>query len=152
MHRIARDSLLNLCQQRLRIADEEIAHVLALLELRLQQFDRAANHVTLELHKTSIKRNSAVHRSEQAERPFASDVCSLDCGAVLQNGQQREDGALREIGVLEKPARIANDSTKLEYDRLQVGLDPRAVVSLHGAEQTIAPRLSCSIFEHNCQR
>ena len=42
MQGIARDSLLNLRQQRLRIADEEIAHVFTALEFRLQQFDRAA--------------------------------------------------------------------------------------------------------------
>ena len=33
---IARDGLLNLCQQRLRIADEEVAHVFATLEFGSQ--------------------------------------------------------------------------------------------------------------------
>ena len=40
MHRIAGDRLLDLRQQRLRVAHEEIAHVLAVLEFILQQLDR----------------------------------------------------------------------------------------------------------------
>ena len=141
MHGIARDSLLNLRQQRLRIADEEIAHVFAALEFRLQQFDRAANHAALQLHKTSIEGDAAVHGREEAECSFAPDVCGLNCRAVLQNGQQREDGALREIGVLEEAARLADDGTKLELDRLKMRVDPLAAGSLQGAEQPIAPRI-----------
>src|SRR5476651_2467277 len=86
MQGIARDSLLNLCQQRLRIADEEIAYVFAALEFRSQQFDRAANHAALQLHKTSIKGDTAVHCREESEGSFAPYVCGLNCGAVLQNG------------------------------------------------------------------
>jgi hypothetical protein len=36
--------LLDLRQQRLRIADKQIADVFAVLEFRLQKIDRAANH------------------------------------------------------------------------------------------------------------
>ena len=103
MHGIARDSLLNLRQQRLRIADEEIAHVFAAFEFRLQQFYRAANNATLQLHKTSIKRDPAVRGCEQAEGSFAPNVCGFDCRAVLQNSQQRKDSTLREIPPLPSP-------------------------------------------------
>jgi hypothetical protein len=61
MQGIARDSLLNLRQQRLRIADKEIAHVFTALEFRLQQFDRTANYATLPatvplMHSTAMLR------------------------------------------------------------------------------------------------
>jgi hypothetical protein len=39
--------------------DLEIAHVFAAPELRLQQFDRAANHAALQFHKTSIEGDAA---------------------------------------------------------------------------------------------
>ena len=73
----------------------------AAFEFRLQQFYRAANDATLQLHKTSIERDPAVHGGEQAECSFATNVCGLDSGAILQDGLQRKDGTLREMGVLE---------------------------------------------------
>src|SRR3984893_4679514 len=86
MHGIACDRLLNLRQQRLRIADEEIAHVFTALEFRLQQFNRTSNYATLQLHKASIKGDATVHGRKEAECSFAPYVCGLNCGAVLQNG------------------------------------------------------------------
>src|ERR1700730_7664647 len=86
MQGIARDRLLNLRQQRLRIADEEIAHVFTAFEFRLQQLDRTANYATLQLPKASIKGDATVHGRKEAECSFAPDVCGLNCRAVLQNG------------------------------------------------------------------
>ena len=65
---------------------EEIADVFAALEFRLQQFDRAADYVALQLHKTSIKEDAAVHSHEEAKRSFAPNIRGLNCRAVLQNG------------------------------------------------------------------
>jgi len=78
VHGIAGDGLLDLGPQRLRIADEQIAHVLAVLEFGLQQFDRATNHVALQLHNASIEGHPAVHGREQTERPFAPDIGGLN--------------------------------------------------------------------------
>src|ERR1700730_19247633 len=61
MHGIARDCLLNLRQQRLRIADEKIAYVLASLEFRSQNVARDAKQTTFQLHETSIEGGAAVH-------------------------------------------------------------------------------------------
>ena len=58
----------------------------AALEFRLQQFDRAANHAALQLHKASIEGDAAVHGRKQAECAFAPYVCCFNCGAVLQDG------------------------------------------------------------------
>src|SRR5450631_3436233 len=156
MERIAGDGLLNLRQQRLGIADQQIADMFAMLEFRLQKSDRAANHAALELNQTSVEGNATVHRCEQAEGSFAPDVGGLDSRAVLQHGEQREHGALRKIGVLENPARLANHVTELEHHRLQMGRDPREAGSLHRAEQSIAPRSIAwlalghnSFFGHN---
>ena len=87
-----------------------------------------------------LKETRLYMAANEAECSFAPDVCGLDCRAVLQNGQQREDGALREIGMLEEPARLADDVTKLEHDGLKMGLDPLAAGGLQGAEQPIVPK------------
>jgi hypothetical protein len=76
------------------------------------------------LNETSIEGNATVHRREQAEGSFPPDVGGLDSRAVLQHGEQRKHGALRKIGVLEEPARLADHVTELEHDRLQMGRDP----------------------------
>src|ERR1700682_4049319 len=112
--------------------------MLAALELRLQQLDRATNHGALQLHETSIEGGAAVHGREEAECSLAPDVCGLDCRAVLQDGQEREDAALREIDVLEETPRLADDGPKLELDGLEMRVDPRAAGGLQGAEQPIA--------------
>src|SRR5450755_4112351 len=134
MERIAGDGLLNLRQQRLGIADEQIADMFAMFEFRLQKSDRAANHAALELNQTSIEGNATVHRREQAKGSFAPDVSGLDSRAVLQHGEQRKHGALRKIGVLEEAARLADDGTELEHDPLQMGRDPCEAGVLHRTE------------------
>ncbi|MGS0740162.1 hypothetical protein ACVBEG_27480 [Pseudomonas sp. GG8] len=55
LHGIARGGLLNLGQLRLRITDQEIAHVVTPLELRSQNFDGNAHHATLQLHEALIE-------------------------------------------------------------------------------------------------
>jgi len=60
--------------------------VFAVLEFRLQQFDRTANYATLQLNETSIKGDAAVHGREEAECSFAPYVCGLNCRPVLQDG------------------------------------------------------------------
>jgi hypothetical protein len=139
---MAGDGLLDLGQQRLRIADEQIAHVLAVLEFGLQQFDRATNHVALQLHNASIEGHPAVHGREQTERPFAPDIGGFNGRAVFQNGQQRENGTLRKISVLQQTARFADDGAELELDRLKMRLDPFKARRLQRAEQLIAPHVS----------
>src|ERR1700736_1102171 len=110
-----------------------------MLEFRLQKVNRAANHAALEWDQASVEGDPAVHRREQPEGSFASDVRGLDSRAVLQHGEQREHGALRKIGVLENTACLANHVAELEHDRLKMGRDPREAGSLHRAEQSIAP-------------
>ena len=51
--------------------------------------------------------------------------------------------------MLEEPARLADDSTKLELDGLKMGVDPLAAGSLQGADQPIALRINFSRFGHN---
>src|SRR5208337_4558544 len=75
---VACDCLLNLSQQGLRIADEEIANVCAALEFHMENVDPNANHGALQLHKTSIEGGAAIHGGEEAERAFAPNVCRLD--------------------------------------------------------------------------
>jgi len=53
---------------------------------------------------------------------------------------------LREIGVLEKPARLADDVPKLVLDRLKMRVDPLAAGSLQCTEQLIAPRFTSLSF------
>src|ERR1700730_44578 len=88
MHGIARDCLLNLSQQRLRIADEEIANVLASLEFRAQNLARDAKQSAFQLHETSIEGGAAVHGREETKRTFTPDVRRLNRHPVLQNCQQ----------------------------------------------------------------
>ena len=87
MHGIACDCLLDLGQQRLGITHEEIAHMLAVAEFCLQQFNRAARHVAFQLHDTAIEGHPAVHRGEQTKRAFATNVCSFNGRPVFQDGQ-----------------------------------------------------------------
>jgi len=75
---VARDCLLNLSQQGLRIADEEIANLCAALEFHVENVDPNAKHGALQLHKTSIEGGAAIHGGEEAERAFAPNVCRLD--------------------------------------------------------------------------
>ncbi|GAB1715759.1 MAG: hypothetical protein NTAFB05_08010 [Nitrobacter sp.] len=120
----------------------------AALEFRLQYFDRATKRAPFQLNKTPIERNATIHGREEAECAFAPYVCRLYCRAVLQNGQQREDGALWEVGMFEEPTSLADDDTKLELDRLKVGIDPLAAGAFHCAEQPIALRIICVTFGH----
>src|SRR5450631_1387370 len=149
MERIAGDGLLNLRQQRLGIADQQIADMFAMFKFRLQKSDRAANHAALELNQTSVEGNATVHRCEQAKGSFAPDVGGLDSRAVLQHGEQREPGAFRKIGVLEKTARLADDVTELEHDRLQMGRDPREARSLHRGVPAVVRLINWLAFAHN---
>jgi hypothetical protein len=80
----------------------------------------------------------AANRPKAPSRP---DICSLDSRTVLQHSEQREHGALRKIGVLEKPARIAYHHTELQHDRLQIRHDPREAGSLHRGEERLRASL-----------
>src|ERR1700730_16635954 len=88
MHGIARDCLLNLRQQRLGVADEKIAYVLASPEFRSQNLARNAKQTTFQLHETSIEGGAAVHGREETKRTFTPDVRCLNRHPVLQNCQQ----------------------------------------------------------------
>ena len=121
----------------------------ASFKFRLQQFNRAADHAALQLNETSVKGYAAVHGREETECSFAPYIRGLDCRAVLQNGEQRKDGALREIRVLEEATGIADDVAKLEVDRLQMRFDPLAAACLHGSEQLIAMNIISMSFGHN---
>ena len=50
--------------------------------------------------------------------------------------------------MLEEPARLADDVTKLVLDRLKMRVDPLAAGSLQGTEQLIAPRIISLSFGH----
>ena len=65
MQGVAGNSLLNLRQQRFRVADEEIANVFAILEFRSQYLDRAADHATFHLHQAPIERDATIHGGEK---------------------------------------------------------------------------------------
>ena len=107
-------------------------------EFRLQQFDRAANHAALQLYDASIEGNSTVHGGEETKRTFAAYVCGFYGRAIFQNGQQREDGALRKICVLKKAAGLANDGAELEVYLFKVGRDLLAARNFQCTEQLIA--------------
>jgi hypothetical protein len=111
--------------------------VLAPLELPSHNLDGNAHQRTFQLHEASIEGDPAIHGGEEAKCAFVSDVRCLDCHAVLQGRQQRENGALREIGVLEETARLAYNGAERELDRFKVELDTRAARWLEGAEQAI---------------
>ena len=117
---------------------DPVAFTHCLLELSSQNLDGNARQATLQLHETLVEGGSAIRGREKAECAFVPDVRCLNGRAVRQNRQQRENGALREIGVFEEAARLAYNLAKLEVDRLNVGLDPRAAGRLKGVEQTIA--------------
>jgi hypothetical protein len=101
------------------------------------------------LHNAPVEGDPAVHCGEKAKRAFAPYVGSLDRGAILQNGQQRKNRALRKIGVLEKATRVADNVAKLEPDRLKMGIYPLAAGRLQGAKQSVALQIIIgSCFGH----
>jgi hypothetical protein len=51
--------------------------------------------------------------------------------------------------VLEEAARLADDVTKLELDRLQMRLDPLTIGRLHRAEQLVAMRIKVLTWGHD---
>jgi hypothetical protein len=51
--------------------------------------------------------------------------------------------------VLENTARLADDVTELEHDRLQMGRDPREARSLHRGEQAVVHLITWLTFGHN---
>ena len=118
MHRIASGGLLNLRQQRFRIAYKKIAHVVAILELGLQEFNWATNRVALQLHDAPVERSAAIHRRKKAECALPSDVCSLDCIAARKNGQQRQNGTTRKIRVPQLAACFTDYRAKPEINFL----------------------------------
>ncbi len=149
MHCVASHCLLDLRKQRLRIAHKQVANVLAISKFILQQLDRTPGCVSFELHYAAVEGDSAVHGSEEAECSFAPDIGGLDCGAILQYGQQRENRALRKIRVLEEAAGIADHLTKLELDRLKMGLYPLAAGWLQRAQHLTSSEVTILLcFEH----
>ena len=90
--------------------------------------------------------------ANKPERSFAPNIGGLDCGAILQNGQQRQDRALGKIGVLEKAACIADHLAELEIDWLEMRIYPRAAGRLQGAEQAIAPQIMIPVCFEHCVR
>src|SRR5580693_8564722 len=80
---IARGSLLNLRQLRLRITYQEIAHVFTPLELPSHNLDGNAHQAALQLHEALIEGGSAIHGREEAKCAFVPNVRCLDCRAVL---------------------------------------------------------------------
>jgi hypothetical protein len=72
VQRIARDGLLNLRQQRFRVTDKKVADVFTVLEFRLQQFDRTADHAAFELHQASVEARlyMAANRPNAPSRPM----------------------------------------------------------------------------------
>jgi hypothetical protein len=65
--------------------------------------------------------------AKEAKCAFAPDVRRFDRHPVRQNRQQRENGAIGEIGLVENAARLAHDVTKLEFDPLKMSIDPRTL-------------------------
>jgi hypothetical protein len=86
MHGIARDRLLNLSQQRLGIADEEVANVLASLEFRSQNLTRGAKRTALQLHESAIEGGAAYMDAKRPNAPsrpmFAVSIAAPFSGAV----------------------------------------------------------------------
>ena len=64
MHRVACGRLLDLRQHRFRVAHEQIAHVLAVLEFILQQLDGTADRMAFELHDAPVEGDAAVYGGE----------------------------------------------------------------------------------------
>ena len=115
----------------------------------LQQFDRAANGVTFELNDAPVERNAAVHSGEQAEGALAADIGGLDGRTVLKNGQQRQNRALREIGVFQQATGFADERTQFVINRLEMGIDALAARRLQSAEQLIAQHIA---YVGHCHR
>jgi hypothetical protein len=70
---------------------------------------------------------------------------------ILENSQQREDTALREIGMLKDTPRLANDIAKLKHRWLKMWLDTLASGSVQCAEQLVVPDgLVFLRFCHRC--
>ena len=103
-----------------------------------QNFDRAAGEVAFQLHDASVERDVAVHRSEQPESPFASDIGGFDGGAVFQNGQQRKHLSLREIDMFQVATGIADYIAELEAHGLEVGNDPSLNLGLKCADELVS--------------
>ncbi len=76
-------------------------------------------------------------------------VRGLDGRTVFEDSQKREDGALWEVGVLERAARLANNGTQLGHHGLKMSIDPRAASSLQGAEKLIALHINAFVFGHS---
>jgi len=133
-----------------RLADKEIARVLAAPEVGLQHFYRATDHASfdLDLHRAPIKWNTDIHCREAAECTFATYVGGINCRAILQNSRQRKHCAPRNISVFEKAADLANDGTGLEFDGLRVrtnSLGDRAKQSIASGNRclNLYPSRSC---------
>ncbi len=88
--------------------------MVAAFELRLQHFDRAPDDAALQLHETPVEGDPAVHRREESECAFASDIGGLDRRAVVKHRQQRQNTASGKVGVSQEPARLADNSTEPE--------------------------------------
>src|ERR1700757_1332527 len=149
VHGIACNCLLNLSQQCLGITDEEIANVLASLEFHSQNVTWNAKQAALKLHETSVKGGAAVHGREETERTFAPDIGRLDRRTVFQNRQQGEDGAIGEISVFEKAARLAHDVAKLNFDSLKIPKDPLAGGASKFSQYPILRRQKLQIAFHS---
>src|ERR1700689_4482634 len=117
-------------------------------EFTMEHIHRTSQHMAFQLHDASIKGGSAGHGFKEAECAFASDVRGFYSRPILQYREQRKNGALREIDMLQSAGGVANDSAEFDRDRLKMSIQTPAKGRLQRAQQLIAQSRSLRRFRH----
>ena len=128
MQRIARDRLLDLRQQDIVVAHDEVAEGLALGGGRLELGSRDPRGGPRQLHDRLCDGRPCSQSGARADDPGASDRCGFDRCAVLHDRHQRDHAAMREIDVLDPLPDIVQHRAPLERDRAQMWRQQRKIM------------------------
>ncbi len=134
---VACDCLLNLNNLCPGIGDKEIAEMCAAIEFLAQLVTSDAQQGTWQLHESTIKGFALVKTRKKAKGAFPADIDGLDGRAVLQYREQRKDGPLRKIGLIEDAARLAYDVATPRFDSFKAAVDSPAAGAVEGLQQPV---------------
>jgi len=115
--------LLGLHEDGLLVPNRRGAERRALLRGSMKPFDRQRGTHSGRLYDRSGQRRRAGQRRGSAEHAIPADHCDLGGFAVDEAHDQRDDAAMREVGILDLVAGGNEDLGMHEFKVMQMGFD-----------------------------
>jgi hypothetical protein len=117
---VADGRLRQLCDQCLRVAQQEMQHRCT-IEFVLDRLRFQAIALAGALHDRTARRRFAAHEQGDADDAFIADHGDLGRGAVLHHIQQRDDCCRRKVDVTKHAARFVEHLAERQVDPFELG-------------------------------